>query len=488
MSTRTEYPNFVGNTGKFLKVNATETDVLWDAVDASDITGVLGIDHGGTGADNANDALNNLLPDQAGHVGEVLHTDGTDTYWSAAGVGSGVDTREYQTSGNIFPGSTQIVGGIVGGKAVMSYWNMIDSDPDGVPFYDNVIVKKLVFRTTLDLPAGAPATSKTADVYIYKNGAPTGYSQTLTYDSSASTLVEFNLSQSFASTDKYSIRFDILNICRVNAPVITGTFTIGETVTQASSGVSGIVVAQGSQYIIVEDATGIFDLGANPIIGGTSGASATNPSSINYATQGVAYYTITQVSGGSPLGVQSVTGTGVDNTDPFNPVVRTASTSQEGTLSAADWNTFNGKQNALPSLCVVKAYKNLLGGAASPFIADTEVFDTTNSYDNTTGIFTAPRAGYYLITGVFSVEGHTVDPSIASVQIIKNGSTTIDDDSVRFNGTEGSSDFWKRRLKVFTTTNLAAGETIQFNVTVNTGTITITGGVSGNQITISELR
>ena len=41
---------------------------------------------------------------------------------------------------------------------------------------------------------------------------------------------------------------------------------------------------------------------------------------------------IVQVSGGSPLGVQSVTGGGVNNTDPFNPIVRTANTTTEGTL------------------------------------------------------------------------------------------------------------------------------------------------------------
>ena len=227
---------------------------------------------------------------------------------------------------------------------------------------------------------------------------------------------------------------------------------------------------------------------------------------------------IVQVSGGSPLGVQSVSGNGVDNTDPFNPIITTgnltsptsgvtigtgtnrliggngtisiatASGSQQGLLSAADWTTFNDKADASPTLCIVKAYQSSLNSGGSPFIANTEVFDTTNSYDNTTGIFTAPRTGYYLVSGSFSVESHTVDPMGASAQIIKNGATGVDQDSIRLNGSEGSADFWKRRLKLTSTVQLNATDTIQFNVAASTGSMGVTGGVEGNQINIVELR
>ena len=40
------------------------------------VSGVLTIENGGTGADNAIDAANNLLPDQTGHANESLTTDG----------------------------------------------------------------------------------------------------------------------------------------------------------------------------------------------------------------------------------------------------------------------------------------------------------------------------------------------------------------------------------------------------------------------------
>lgn len=465
MSTRTEYPNFVGNTGKFLKVNATETDVLWDAVDASDITGVLGIDHGGTGADNANDALNNLLPDQTGNAGEVLFTDGTDTYWALGGGPGGIDTRVYSTGASSV-GFNPALGFRYAGLA-----GIIGSTNESAvqtTFGENVIVKKIIVQ----LSTGT--VNDDVILTLRKNGVDTSTIMTIPALSETE-VVSFNVSESYASSDLYSIKIE-------------------------SSGTGSLVFQN--------------------------------------------FETLVQVSNGDPLGVQSVSGNGVNNTDPFNPIIRTANTTTEGTLTATDWNTFNGKQDlittgdlsttttgvtvgtgtsrliggnatvdiatasgsqqgllsaadwatfngkqdALPTLCLVKAYQSALGSGGTPFIANTEVFDTTSSYDTATGIFTAPRTGYYLVTGSFSIESHSADPSIASAQIIKNGSSGIDQDSVRYNGTEGASDFWKRRLKLVSTVQLTSGDTIEFDVAVNTGSIGVTGGVEGNQITITELR
>lgn len=409
MSTRTEYPNFVGNTGKFLKVNATETDVLWDAVDASDITGVLGIDHGGTGADNAEDALNNLLPDQNGHEDEVLHTDGTTPYWGPSGGAGGIDTRVYST------GSTSVGFNPALGFRYAGLSGIIGSTNEAAiqtSFGENVVVKKIIVQ----LSTGT--IDDDVILTLRKNGVDTSTVMTIPA-LSATEVVSFDVNESYAASDLYSIRIE-------------------------SSGTGSLAFQN--------------------------------------------FETLVQVSTGDPLGVQSVSGNGVNNTDPFNPIVRTANTTTEGTLTPTDWNTFNGKQDALPTLCLVKAYQSALGSGGTPFIANTEVFDTTSSYDTATGIFTAPRTGYYLVTGSFSIESHSADPSIASAQIIKNGSSGIDQDSVRYNGTEGASDFWKRRLKLVSTVQLTSGDTIEFDVAVNTGSIGVTGGVEGNQITITELR
>jgi trimeric autotransporter adhesin len=55
---------------------------------STDVTGTLAIANGGTGAATANAALNNLLPTQTGNNGKVLSTNGTNTSWISAAVGT----------------------------------------------------------------------------------------------------------------------------------------------------------------------------------------------------------------------------------------------------------------------------------------------------------------------------------------------------------------------------------------------------------------
>lgn len=235
-------------------------------------------------------------------------------------VAGGPDTRSYQSSLSGTQASTSIIDT---GKLVGSFYTINDTDLDGLAFGDTVNVDRIFVLGQMNLPSGAPVANETVNLYVYKNGVATGFSASITLNGDPSVKTQAILlpNINFSSTDKYSFRADVLSIIRVNASVITGTFTAGETVTQASSGVTAEFVTQAGSYIIVREATGEFDLGANPIIGNTSGASATNPASFSYASTTFNYYTIVKISGGSPLGVQSVTGDGVDNTDPFNPVI-----------------------------------------------------------------------------------------------------------------------------------------------------------------------
>lgn len=52
-------------------------------------TSVLAIEAGGTNASTANDAINNLLPDQENNADKYLKTDGTNTSWDAISVTAG---------------------------------------------------------------------------------------------------------------------------------------------------------------------------------------------------------------------------------------------------------------------------------------------------------------------------------------------------------------------------------------------------------------
>ena len=55
---------------------------------------------------------------------------------------------------------------------------------------------------------------------------------------------------------------------------VTGTFQVGETVTQATSGATGVVVVQSSTGIVVDAITGTFDT-THLVTGGTSSATGT---------------------------------------------------------------------------------------------------------------------------------------------------------------------------------------------------------------------
>jgi hypothetical protein len=76
-------PTQTGNTGKYLKTDGTNS--AWDLLDIStaDITGTLPIVNGGTGQTTANTGLNALLPLQTGNANKYLQTDGTNTSWDA---------------------------------------------------------------------------------------------------------------------------------------------------------------------------------------------------------------------------------------------------------------------------------------------------------------------------------------------------------------------------------------------------------------------
>lgn len=89
-SVNNELPLFSGTTGKILKrASGTGIAKLINGVlnligidlGGLDVTGILPINKGGTGADTPNNALNAILPAQAGMAGKFLKTDSTNTSW-----------------------------------------------------------------------------------------------------------------------------------------------------------------------------------------------------------------------------------------------------------------------------------------------------------------------------------------------------------------------------------------------------------------------
>lgn len=70
--------------------NALGTELIYSTtIPGSAVSGTVAIVNGGTGANNATDAINALVPSQTGNAGKVLSSDGVDLMWlSTGGVGT----------------------------------------------------------------------------------------------------------------------------------------------------------------------------------------------------------------------------------------------------------------------------------------------------------------------------------------------------------------------------------------------------------------
>ena len=90
----------------FVKADGTNPFTSAQYVDmTSEVEGILKIANGGTDASTANDAINNLLPDQSGQSGKVLISDGTDTSWASV-TGTGTVTEVTSTDTNLLTVAT----------------------------------------------------------------------------------------------------------------------------------------------------------------------------------------------------------------------------------------------------------------------------------------------------------------------------------------------------------------------------------------------
>lgn len=101
-----------------------------------------------------------------------------------------------------------------------------------------------------------------------------------------------------------------------------------------------------------------------------------------------------------------------------------------------DGNTFLTFDNAtnqinLPLQCsfmaeVSVAIPNVTGnGAAYNVIFNSERFDVSNSYNNATGIFTAPKTGKYLFSGSLRISGLTALMTYAQVVLVNSGGNLL---------------------------------------------------------------
>lgn len=160
---------------------------------ASNVTGTVAIANGGTGQTTAANAINALVPTQAGQSGKVLTTDGSVVSWGTAG-GSGITalTGDVSASGSgsvsstvtglrsrVVSATAPSAGQVLGWNATTNEWE--PTSAGGAISYD--ILRVLIvgpFVGGYSIPSGY----KFADMYACSGGAGGGsgsYSNSLTF-------------------------------------------------------------------------------------------------------------------------------------------------------------------------------------------------------------------------------------------------------------------------------------------------------------------
>jgi len=163
------------------------------------MAGVLGVTYGGTGANTANAALNNLLPTQTGNSGKILTTNGTSASWTTASAGSvtSVDVSGGATGltfsgGPITSSGTFTAGGMLalanGGTGASSAQtarnNILPSQASNNGFVLTTNGTDVAWTNPSTISAAAGSTTH---VQYNKNGAFAGAS-TLTFNDSTGAL------------------------------------------------------------------------------------------------------------------------------------------------------------------------------------------------------------------------------------------------------------------------------------------------------------
>lgn len=82
----------------------------------------------------------------------------------------------------------------------------------------------------------------------------------------------------------------------------------------------------------------------------------------------------------------------------------------------------------------VNSLKSLVSGVSTVLIAETEIFDTNNCYNTTTGTFTPNVAGYYLVSWNINFDGSSVTRQFVDA-VRAGGSGALSSRSTDYNGT-----------------------------------------------------
>jgi hypothetical protein len=205
----------------------------------------------------------------------------------------------------------------------------------------------------------------------------------------------------------------------------------------------------------------------------TSSPSLSNATSLPL-TSGVTG-TLPVANGGTGVNTSTGTGSVVLSTSPtlttpiISPTTNSSSagavrysTSSGGVLeysNGTNWNTLTSNVQK----ATVVAKKTSAQSVSNMTVTDVtnwdEITDVTNNFNPTTGIFTAPRAGNYVVSFSFNFDFGTIAAgTVVEAQLISSGGTTNDKKSVVSYPASGSA---PAGAAITFTIKLASGETVK---------------------------
>ena len=262
------------------------------------ITGTLAIHHGGTGANTAHAALNNLLPTQAGHTGSVLTTDGNSATWQV--MSYTLPTASTATLGGVLVDGTTIVASTAG--VISSTYTLPTANTStlgGVIVDGTTIVASTsgVISSTFTLPSQ----TGNSGTFLSTNGVTTSWQAVPQYQLTAATTSTLG----GVIVDGATILIDANGVIRSVGGGSTGT--TGITSVGMNMGTTGLTVDPA-----LLSAAGAFAFsGTLSVLHGGTGASTATDALVNlgaYPATNPAGYTsntgsVTSVSLNVPTGL-----------------------------------------------------------------------------------------------------------------------------------------------------------------------------------------
>jgi hypothetical protein len=283
--------------------------------DTHDLTGTISVSNGGTGADNATDATNNLLPTQTGQSGKYLSTDGTNTQWLTVPSSGGGSSVSYYLNGGVSQGT-------FGGN---TYYQMNKTPVTATPANFTIATNGYIaqFITDVNDPSllNIPAGNWNFEMYFSASsggGSPSFYVELYKYNGTTFTLISSG-STSPESITGGTVKDVYISALAVPATTLALTDRLAVRVYVNNSGRTITLYTQDNNLcqVITTFSTGI--------------------TALNGLTAQV--QTFATGTTGTDFNISSAT-----STHTFN--LPTASASNRGALSSSDWSTFNDKANA----------------------------------------------------------------------------------------------------------------------------------------------